>query len=74
MSTDFERSIIEQIFGERPELAFLGQLGQRGLPRSQQQFFRERTGDFMRRFQQAVGQQLTQGQLPTLTPEQFFGG
>lgn len=66
--------LISEIFGQRPELAFLGRVGQSGLDQNAQELFRGRTSDFMRRFQQALGQQLTAGQLPTLRPEEFFGG
>lgn len=74
MTTPFNRDIISEIFGHQPELAFLGFLGESQAPQSMQQFFRGRVGDFLGRYQQAVGQQLVQGRLPSLRPEQFFGG
>ena len=70
----FQQDLISDIFGERPELAFLGNLGQRNLPRSMEDFFRGQTSNFLRQFQQQVGQQLVGGNLPTLTPQDFFGG
>lgn len=74
MTSPFQQDIISEIFGERPELAFLGFLDQAKMPRNMQQFFRGRVGDFLGRYQQALGGQLVQGQLPNLTPQRFFGG
>lgn len=71
--TPIQQDAISEIFGERPELAFLGNLGESGLAPRGQELFRRRTSDFLNRFQTAVGQQLVSGQLPTLTPESFFG-
>ena len=70
---NFQQDLISEIFGERPELAFLGNLGQRNLPRSMEDFFRGQTSNFLQQFQQQVGQQLVGGNLPTLTPQDFFG-
>ncbi len=72
-SEDFINNVIGNIFGERPQLAFLGNLAQSGLRPQTQKFFRGQAGDFLNRFQQAIGQQLVQGQLPSLTPQEFFG-
>ena len=71
---NFRQDLISEIFGERPELAFLGNLGQAGLNQGQERFFRGRASDFLGRLQQKIGGQLVQGGLPTLTPEEFFGG
>ena len=73
-TSSFRQDLISEIFGERPELAFLGNLGQRNLPRNMQDFFRGQTSNFLRQFQQRIGQQLVAGDLPTLTPQDFFGG
>lgn len=73
MTTAFNRDLIQEIFGERPELAFLGNLARQGLPFSQEQFLRGRASDFLSRFQQSMGQQLLNGAIPTQGPEQFFG-
>lgn len=74
VTTPFNRQVISDIFGQQPELAFLGFLEQQGLRPQQNQLLRSRASDFLNRFQQAVGSQLAGGQLPTLTPQQFFGG
>lgn len=74
MATPFGKDLISEIFGERPELAFLGFLGQSQAPQSMQQFFRGQVANFLGQYQQALGQQLVQGNLPSLTPEKFFGG
>lgn len=71
---DFQRDLMAEIFGERPELAFRGYLGQAGLAQSQERFLSGKASEFLGRLQQAVGQQMIQGGLPTLTPEGFFGG
>src|SRR3990167_6937348 len=71
---NFQQDLISEIFGQKPELAFLGYLGQAGLGQGQERFLRGRASDFLDRLQQAVGQQLVQGGLTTITPEQFFGG
>ena len=68
----FNQDLISEIFGERPELAFLGNLDRSGLRPNQQQFLRGRASDFLGRFEQAIGQQLAGGNLPTLLPEDFF--
>lgn len=70
---DFNQDLINEIFGDRPELAFLGHLGQAGLSNNLEDFFRRRTSSFLNRFQQASGEQLVGGNVPTLTPEDFFG-
>lgn len=72
----FLNDLRSEIFGEQPELAFLGNLGQQrqNLPRNMEDFFRSRTSDFLQRFKQAQGTQLAQGNLPTLTAQDFFGG
>lgn len=72
MTSPFAKNIISEIFGERPELAFLGFMGESQAPQNMQQFFRGKVGDFLGRYQQALGQQMARGQLPNLTPEQFF--
>ena len=71
---DFTKDLIAEIFGERPELAFLGHLGKSGLSDNLEAFFRRRTSGFLQRFQQAAGQQLVGGSIPTQTAEDFFGG
>jgi len=73
-TTPFQKDLISEIFGERPELALLGNIGQSGLGQSQQRFLRGNPSEFLGRLQQKIGQQLVQGGLPTLTPESFFGG
>lgn len=70
----FNQDIISEIFGEQPKLSFLGYLGNAKLPKSMEEFFRSRASDFLEQYQQAVGQQLASGKLPTLTPESYFGG
>ncbi len=72
-SGDFINDVIGNIFGERPQLAFLGNLAQSGLRPQTQKFFRGQAGEFLNRFQQAIGQELVQGKLPSLTPQEFFG-
>lgn len=72
-SPTFIQDLISEIFGQRPELAFSGNVAQSGLRPNQQRFLRGRASDFLGRFDQAIGGQLTQGDLPTLTPEKFFG-
>ena len=71
-TTPFNQDLISEIFGERPELAFLGHLGESGLGRNQQRVLRGQASNFLGRFQQATGQQLARGNLPTLMPEDFF--
>lgn len=70
----FQQDLISEIFGQRPELAYLGNLGRQNLPRSMEDFFRGQTSNFLRQYQQAQGQQLVGGQIPNMTPEDFFGG
>lgn len=70
----FRDELIREIFGQRPELSYLGNLGQGNLPRNMQDFFRGQTSNYLRQLQQAQGQQLVGGGLPTITPEDFFGG
>ena len=73
---DFSR----EVFGQNPELAFLGRLGQAGGGRQMQDYFRRRTGDFLSRFQQQLSRQLLEADPNTFnpsqlsTPEDFFGG
>ena len=74
MSTSFNQDLRRQIFGEQPELAFLGHLSRAGLNQQDEQFLRGRAGDFLQRLQQAMGRELVQGGLPTLQPDQFFEG
>lgn len=68
------------VFGQNPELAFLGHLDRAGGTRSLQQFFRNRVGDFQRRYQAHVSRQLMEADPETFDPatltrpEQFFGG
>ena len=69
-----QQELINSIFGERPELAFLGALKQQNLPQGLSNFFRGRTSDFLNRFQQSLGSELFQGNLPTQTAQDFFGG
>jgi hypothetical protein len=73
MTTSFNKDLLSEIFGERPELAFLGNLGQAGLGKGPEKFLRGKASDFLQRLHQAVGQQMVGGNLPTLTPEDFFG-
>ena len=72
--TPFNRELIAELFGQQPSLAFLGHLGQSGLGQGEQQFLRGRAGDFLQRLQQALGGQMVQGMLPTINPDEFFGG
>lgn len=74
MTSSFQRDLIRDIFGERPELAFLGHLGQAGLGRGQEEFLQGRASKFITQLQQAMGQQMVQGGLPTINPDEFFGG
>lgn len=71
---DFNKDLLSEIFGERPELAFQGYLAKSGLGQPQQQFMGGKASDFLTMLQQAVGKQMAGGALPTLTPESFFGG
>ena len=77
MTNDFQRDLIAEIFGDRPELAFQGSLGRAGaqgqLGAGQERFLRGRASDFLSRLQSQYGQQMLAGGLPTLTPEKFFG-
>ena len=73
-NTPFNRDLINEIFGQQPELAFLGYLGRSGLDQNDQEFMRTKAGDFLQRLQQSVGTQMARGGLPTMTPQSFFSG
>ena len=74
MTPNFQQQLMQEIFGERPELAFLGHLTRSGLEPGQQKFLRGRASDFLQQLQSGVGRQLVQGGMPTLMPQDFFGG
>ena len=74
MSPGFREQFISDIFDQQPELAYLGTIGSKNLPESMVRHFRSRTSDFMNRFQQAMGQQLLGGNIPSISPQDFFGG
>lgn len=76
MTTPFQDDLINEIFTDRHDLAFLGALDQQQdrLPQGGAEFFRRRGGDFLDRFQQTLGGQLMGGTLPSLSPQEFFGG
>lgn len=66
------QDIIEEIYGERPELALFGRLGQSNLGRNQREFLRSQAPRFLQQYQQRIANQLSQGQLPNLSPSEFF--
>lgn len=71
---NFNQDLINEIFGQQPELAFLGYLGRSGLDQNDQRFMRGQAGNFLQQLQQTVGQQMAQGGLPTMTPQSYFSG
>ena len=72
--TTFNQNLINEIFQERPELAFLGELGRANLPRNLEDVFRSRTSSFLTQLNQRIGSELVQGNLPNIDPAEFFRG
>ena len=77
---DFEQ-IRRDVFGRDPSLAFLGRAQQAGGGRGMQDFFRNRTGDFLRRYQAHLSRQFLEADPQNFDPnrdlsrsEDFFGG
>jgi hypothetical protein len=64
--------IIADILGEQPGLALQGNASQMGRGRNFERFFEQNQARLLRQFETAVGGQLAQGQLPTLTAQSFF--
>lgn len=71
-SGSFMDELIADIFGESPELAFLGHLKEKNLSGSLENFFINNTNTFLDQFKARQAQQLAQGGLPTLEPGKFF--
>jgi len=64
-----------QFFKEDPELAFQTAVSRApGLTRRARRTFRSEAGDFLNRFNAALGQQIAGGQTPDLDPFDFFSG
>jgi hypothetical protein len=59
-------------FGEEPALALNTSIAQSGLGPRQQQHLRNRSGDFLNRFQAELGKQVDAGDVPDLNPKSFF--
>ena len=75
------QDISRDVFGQNPDMAFLGRLGQANLPQGQQNYFRRNVGDFLSRFQQHLSQQFLQADPNNFNPntdlsrsEDYFGG
>ena len=73
--------IRRDVFANDPSQAFLGRLSQAGGSRAMQEFFRNRTGDFLRRYQSIVNRELLEADPNNFDPnrdltrsEDFFGG
>ena len=71
-TTPFNQDLINEIFGQQPELSFLGHLSQSGLGQNQQKALRGQLPEFLARLRQSAGQQLVQGNIPTLLNDDFF--
>ncbi len=63
---------INQIFEDRPELAFYGSLPNAGSP-FQNRLLRNNANDMLGQYWGNVGQDLMRGQFPDTTPQNFFG-
>ncbi len=74
MSPAFREEFISDIFGQKPELAYLGTMGRQNMPESMERYFRANTSDWVQRFKQRMGQQLLDRNLNIIEPEEFFGG
>ena len=72
--TTFDPDFIRSIFMQEPGFGFQTALTQAGLPRTQASFFRDRTADFLKRYEGALGQQLLQTGQADLNPLDFFKG
>ena len=75
MSSSLWPDFAREAFGEKPELAFQGHLARAGGGRRLQDYYRQRSSDFLNQFQGQVGRELLEGRGPDeLTrPEEFFG-
>lgn len=71
-NSTFQSDLIAEIFGEAPELAFLGHLKQKNLPKSLEKFFIENTNTFLDQFKAKQAQQLAQGGIPSSGAGSFF--
>ncbi len=68
----FNQDLISEIFGQDPELSFLGRLSQSGLRPNQQRTLRGQLPTFLSRLRQSAGRSLVQGNIPTLLNDDFF--
>ncbi len=74
MTTPYD-DIRREVFGQQPELAFQGHLARAGGGRRLQDYYRQRSSDFLNQFQGQVGRDLLEGRpLDQVTrAEDFFG-
>ncbi len=68
----FNQDLISEIFGQDPELSFLGRLSQSGLRPNQQKSLRGQLPEFLSRLRQSAGSSLVGGNIPTLLNDDFF--
>ena len=67
-----QQRFIDDIFGDRPELAMYGAIPG-GMTPFQQGLFRNQGSDMMKRFYGAAGRDLMEGMMPSQSPQGFFG-
>jgi len=71
-SGGFDENFRQQFFKDNPDLAFQTSLNRAGLPRHLAQFFRGKSGDFLKRFEGALGRELDEFGTTNLNPLDFF--